>query len=226
MYGKGCSRLLSLFFLLFSVLNPTYAQERPRYIFNDFVYNRSAGRGLPEILTLQLAPEILEATERLVSRVGVPPEKAKEYIQFKRDLINQVTKREGEEETGIFRSPDGYTFCRAEIVSYDPKFQRGASDTTMNVRVLHTRAEDGLGYYTVVPRSWQGTRITLTMQLVFVLADPNPNNPDNVVNLIRRGTCEQQNSCPWLCKSDQCSRGVRNCVPGDARPDRWLAGDY
>jgi hypothetical protein len=101
--------------------------ESKRFITVVVTYRKSAQRSWwGEALTATFAPEQLEYTRRLVPKLGIRPEDATKYIQFKRDLIAEVSKRVGEEEYGIWRSPDRYTFCRADLNSNNIQYQRGA----------------------------------------------------------------------------------------------------
>jgi hypothetical protein len=211
----------------FADISNAIPREPKRFIFNVVDIQRKGERSWwGEVLTLQFAPEQLQATRKAGEIFGFSGDDAVKFVQLKRNLINEVSRKEGEEETGIFRSPDRYTFCRADMVSFDPKFQEGPSDTTFNVRALHRRDTDGLGYYIVAPISWQGTEVKATLRITFVLADVNTRHRFSIINLIKSGKCYIHNSCPWVCRNNQCTRDLVGCDPDDHNPDRWLVHDY
>jgi hypothetical protein len=61
------------------------------------------------------APEQLYYTRKAVATLGISPDDAVKYVELKRDLIGELTKKNGEEESGIWSSPPGYTLCHAEM---------------------------------------------------------------------------------------------------------------
>jgi hypothetical protein len=178
-----------------------------------------------EVLMAFTAPEQLYYTRKAVATLGISPDDAVKYVQLKRDLIGEVTKKKGEEEWGIWPSPLGYTLCHAEMPSKNFKYQAGSSDVTFNTRVLRTPREDGLGYYSVVPYSNEGTRVSATIMLTYVKVATSGDVEKNIARLKDPNKCMFQNTCPWMCRNDNCSLVVSNCIPSDKRPDRWLAGE-
>lgn len=190
-------------------------------------YERKGERNLwRELATAQFAPEQLYYTRKAAERFGLSPEDAEKYVQVKRDLINEVAKSGREEEYGIWRSPIGYTICRAEKLSQDFEFQAGPSDVTFNARVLRTHREDGLGYYAVAPQSWKGTRISAKIGLTFLKVATAQDVKDVSALLINPDKCMFHNTCAWVCRNNNCSHlNVPNCESTDKRPDRWLGGE-
>jgi hypothetical protein len=110
------------------------------------------------------------------------------------------------------------------MVSKDLKFQAGRSDVTFNTRVLRTSQDDGLGYYSVVPYSNEGTRLSATMRLTFVKVATTDDVNKAIGVLKDPNKCMFQNTCPWRCRNNDCAYASK-CVSSDKRPDRWLAGE-
>jgi hypothetical protein len=220
-------------------LEPYYGEGdmgRPRVLTHDLRkrvsytivgYERKGERNWwREGATAYFAGEQLYYTRKTAERFGFSPEDAEKYVQFKRDLINEVSKRGGEEEWGIWRSPKGYTICRAEKLSQDFKFQAGPSDVTFNARVLRSRPDDGLGYYAVAPESWKGTRISATIGLTFLKVASTEDVNAVKQFLTNPQKCMFHNTCAWVCRNNNCSHlNVPNCEAKDGRKDRWLSGE-
>jgi hypothetical protein len=66
------------------------------------------------------------------------------------------------------------------------KYQARPSDVTFNTRVVRTPQEDGLAYYSVVPYSNAGTRVSAAITLTFVKVaikndSSRPNKPFSAV---------------------------------------------
>lgn len=128
-----------------------------------------------------------------------------------------------EERRATFPAPSGYTTCRVDQLSYEPKFRAGPSDVTWNMTVKRTcgpPADDSTSYYIVVPKSWAGTQVRGRIRITYVLADP-----PSVVRLTEEGLCMAHNTCVFLCRNSNCTRDAQGpaCNPDDKRTDRWLA---
>ncbi len=50
-------------------------------------------------------------------------------------MVDDAKQKAGGEYHFKFPAPDGYTTCRAELHNYDPQYQAGPSDVTLNARI-------------------------------------------------------------------------------------------
>jgi hypothetical protein len=85
----------------------------PPYIVSITPYERTAQRSwIGEFVTVLTAPEQLYYTKQAAARFGFNPDDAEKYVQIKRDLINEVTKKRGEDEYGVLRADTRFVMLR------------------------------------------------------------------------------------------------------------------
>lgn len=200
------------------------AQSKPEVIFNEFTFHRdspSQGWG-DKLVEFHQSKEARMIADAVATYFGVSTDNADAIVQVGQKIVAEVSKRDGEEEIGIFRAPDGYTTCKAELLQYETKEQPNHL-VTFNTRVIRTVKEDGIGYYLVVPRSLdEGTWLHARIRLTYVIADPQ-----RVVDWTKTGRCQTNNVCPWQNYGDGKRFNVGPpCVPSDTRGDRWPNGVY
>lgn len=221
MWTRWFNRLTLVLLPLTVSLSQLSAQDRPKFLVQEVNIDFTNGRDiLEEVHKTASTPEFQALASAAAGVLGVPPAAVgAANLGMSFDKANPTS----EERRATFAAPEGYTTCRVDQLSYEPKYQAGPSDVTWNMTIKRTcgpPAEDNTGYYVVVPKSWAGTQVKGRVRITYVLADPAA-----VVRLTQQGLCMAHNTCVFLCRNNDCSQGAQGpaCDPNDKRPDRWLA---
>jgi hypothetical protein len=165
---------------------------------------------------------------------GIPRSVPDTYCNAVGEVAKQIVPSEvrtvGEETSGAFHSPAGYTFCRADLVGPDRQdeiiHQTANHQVTFLTEVRKAVAspppwgwDDGLWYKVIVPSvATETTSVHARMRLYYVVADP-----PRVVDWTNAGKCQRHNICPLVMDKDGDRKNLENCNPSDPRQDRWLA---
>lgn len=211
---------------LAAVAARTSGQERKMFVVQDVTFARDHQKTqLRKIIETVNSKEFKFAAGAVASLLGIPPGDVATSIGLAQ-ISEQSTKGKGkQDEFGIWRSPPGYTMCRADFLRGD-----ATSRTNFQARVIRGVQDDGLGFYSSVPYTVGGQSIKLNFRLTFISAA----DPPSVKQHIKDGTCQPANLCPCECAGSSCksckSKGPP-CVPVDQLPvdqrdDRWLTGRH
>jgi hypothetical protein len=203
--------------LLLIDTNYSIAQSpRPQFLVQEIHFFREARKSIwQQIIVNVKSKEFSGAAAAIGTIFDIPPDETAAAVGLATSQIQSNIA--GNEEHGIWRSPDGYTFCRVDLLSVDQM----SPSSALNVRVMRTVKDDGLAEYDNVPVTVRGSKVEARFRITFVLADP-----PSVVKLTNDGKCMPQNFCPFQIGWKDRTLNVPNCVPADKRPDRWLNGTY
>jgi hypothetical protein len=208
---------------------PVSAPEPPKFVFaNFYIDNESQAKGWAEKAgDLVRNPVNATVAGDIGEKFGLPREFPEAYWRALGEIANTIAPSEtttnGEEVTGIFRSPDGYTFCDALLLDEPDIRQTRDHLVTYLGKVERLERNDGLRYKVIVPRiAGEQTWVKSHIRVVYVLADPQ-----FVIRMTQTGKCVPHNTCIWLYEKGGPRRSnVANCNPNDASTDRWLAGRF
>jgi hypothetical protein len=206
--------------------------EQPKLVFSDF-YIEAVSEPKDWIERFGDAvrnPQNTKVAGDVVEKFGFPREAAEltwRWYGAEADLVApSKVRRIGEEETGFFRSPPGYTFCNAELLD-EPDIRQTKDHLVTYVGVV-TRvrnpdgltSDDGLAYKIVIPRiGGESTWVKSHIRLIYIQADRQL-----VIRLTEEGKCVAHNTCTWVYeKGDPVRRSVFNCEDRDKRRDRWAS---
>jgi hypothetical protein len=201
------------------------SQDRPEIIVKEVaVWKVSEAQGwFDKLIEFHQSREAREIAKTIASFYDVPPPVTEQIVKFGQAIVAGEIVNNGEEMVGVFRAPDGYTFCKAELLEKKIVQTR---DHIATFLVAERRAlnpnDDGLWYKLLTPKILnEQTSVSGRMRLTYVIADP-----PRVVKWTQEGKCTQHNVCPWVFDKDGDRYNLANCNPNDTRPDRWLAGQW